>query len=80
MTLAESLTYLHRFQQWRTGADERPMEEAMLTPKETTLCIAAILTYVPQLQKNHSSACSKLRKCQVQRNQYNIQLRQKNKE
>lgn len=75
MTLAESLTYLNRYQQWRTGADERTMEEALLSPKQTTACIAAILSYVPQLQQTHLSTCSKLRKCQVQRMEYNLQLR-----
>lgn len=75
MTLAESLEYLRRYQQWRTQADHLTMEQAGLSPKQTTAALAAVLTYVPQLQKNHLSTCSKLRKCQVQRTTYNLQLR-----
>ncbi len=74
MNLAESLAYLHLYQQWQNG--KIGMNEAEISQATTNAAHAAILTYVPQLQKNHLSVCSKLRKCQIKRSEYNIQLRQ----
>lgn len=74
MTLAEALAYLHLHQQWQNG--QIGMNEADISQARTHAAHAAVLTLVPQLQKNHLSVCSKLRKCQVKRSEYNIQLRQ----
>jgi len=73
MNLADALDYLHRYQQWQTGAVS--MLDADISTTRTKEAIAAILTYVPQLQKNYLSVCSNLRKCQVKRQEYNLELR-----
>ena len=53
MTLAEALAYLQLYQQWKHG--KIGMNEADISEARTNAAHAAVLTYVPQIQKNHAS-------------------------
>lgn len=78
MTLAEALIYLRRYQTWRKQGKAESLtvggfDRQAISQSIDILINAAEITHT--LQKDLNSALSRLRKCQIQRNQYNLQLR-----
>lgn len=77
MTTAAATDYLRRFQRWRSGKDERTMEDAELTPAEITLALQTVLDALPVLTTSLASTRAQLAKCQIQRERFHAQLRSK---
>lgn len=77
MTTEAATAYLRRFQRWRSGKDDRTMEEAELTPSGITEAIETVLAAVPVLTRSLASTRAQLAKCQVQRERFHAQLRAK---
>jgi hypothetical protein len=77
MTTQEAHAYLRRYQLWRTGKDERNMEDAGLEPHRITEAIDIVLAAVPVLLSSLKSTRALLAKCQVQRERFHAQLRAK---
>lgn len=77
MTTEAAIAYLRRFQAWRTGKDDRTMQEAELTPLRITQAMDTILAAVPVLTRSLASTRAQLAKCQVQRERFHAQLRAK---
>jgi hypothetical protein len=76
MTLDQATAYLHTYQKWRRGTDERTMDEAGLHPSEIGQALDTLLFAIPVLQRDLSSTRAQLKKCQVQREKFHSQLRQ----
>jgi len=49
--MQEIISYLKRFQAWRTGEDERDLYEAGLTPEKTTEAINKAIEYIEKMEK-----------------------------
>ncbi len=43
MNIQQAIDYLKRFQAWRTGEDERTMDEAGITPREVTKALNLVI-------------------------------------
>lgn len=81
MPLPEAITYLRRYQLWRRHTRGQSLtvggfDREAISQSIDILLNAAETTHI--LQQDLNSARSRLRKCQLKRHQYNLQLRSKN--
>jgi hypothetical protein len=77
MTTEAAISYLRRFQDWRTGKDDRTMDSAGITPAEIGKALETVIAAIPVLTRSLSSARSQLAKCQRQREEFHSRLRRK---
>jgi hypothetical protein len=45
MSIQDAITYMERVEQWRSGDDDRTMEEAGIVPRKITEATAVLLAF-----------------------------------
>ena len=69
----DAVVFLERYNKWRTGADERTMDEAGITPSAVTASIRQVTLEVRRLRYQ-------LAKCQVMREKLHASIRKAEKQ
>jgi len=55
MNIKEALKLIQHYQDWRTGKDERTMDDAGINVREITLALDVLIRYAEEKQKEYKS-------------------------